>query len=194
MNNFWKDNGTKVLGALTAMLGTLASLIAAGAFRELLSPAAIGWLNIFVSLATAGAGGATVVRGFTNTKVAEAAQSQSGFARPLMLAFLLAIAVPAAIVTVPGCATFQQLSFDQQLQFSIDSAAQVTRSVGNALDAGLINKKQAAQYLDLVKNARELFATAIELKDADIETAEGQLHLANDILLHLQRYLNEVQS
>lgn len=203
--NFWDQNGTKILGALTAVLGTLASLIAAGAFKELLSPASIGWLNIFVSLSTAAVGGATMARGFNNSaqeKVAaametaiKAAPPQAGFARSLMLAMLLAIAVPVtAVLTLPGCATVQQLSFDQQLQLSIDSAAQVTKSVSNAYDAKLITQKQAQQYLALVKNARDLFAVAIEIKDADVKTAEGQLQLANDILLQLQRYLTEVQS
>ncbi len=199
----WSENGTKILGALTAVLGTLASLIAAGAFKELLSQTAIGWLNIVVSLATAGVGGATMARGFNNTtkeRVASAMQDaikatpHSGFARSMMLAFLLAITVPVAFVALPGCATFQQLGFDQQLQLSIDTASTVTRSVSNAYDAKLITQKQAQQYLALVKNARDLFAIAIELKDSDVKSAEGQLQLANDILLQLQRYLTEVQS
>lgn len=113
MNSFWNENGTKILGALTAVLGTLASLIAAGAFKELLTPTAIGWLNIFVSLSTAGVGGATMARGFNNSaqvKIASAMETaikaqpgQGGFARPLVLALLLAVTIP--LLMLSACQT-----------------------------------------------------------------------------------------
>jgi hypothetical protein len=60
-------HGTKVYGAATSFLGTMATLIAAGAFKGLLSPVAVGWLGIIVSLATAVLGGMTMARGFNNT-------------------------------------------------------------------------------------------------------------------------------
>jgi hypothetical protein len=72
---FWDNNGTKILGALTAVLGTLASLIAAGAFEKLLTETQIGWMNIFVSLATAAVGGATMARGFNNSAQAKIASA-----------------------------------------------------------------------------------------------------------------------
>ena len=187
MNNLaalWGAHGTKILG-------TLATVVATALLIDGLIPDAHMKYWLF---ANALLGGGVVKRGFTNTVSTNGAGKQSGFARPLMLAFLLAIAAPVTIATLPGCATFQRMSFDQQLQFSIDSAAAVTRSVSNAYDAKLITQKQAQQYLALVKDARDLFAIAIELKDADVKTAEGQLQLANDILLQLQRYLTEVES
>lgn len=112
MNSFWNENGTKILGALTAVLGTLASLIAAGAFKELLTPTAIGWLNIFVSLSTAGVGGATMARGFNNSaqvKIAAAMETaikaqppaQGGFAR---VALLIVLAVVTALM-LSACQT-----------------------------------------------------------------------------------------
>lgn len=113
MNKFWNDNGTKVLGGLTAVLGTLASLIAAGAFKDLLSPISIGWLNIFVSLSTAGVGGATVARGFTNTAQAKVAQAmddavrsthaQGGFGR--LPSLLVTFAAAFAVLLISACAT-----------------------------------------------------------------------------------------
>lgn len=205
MNSFWNENGTKILGALTAVLGTLASLIAAGAFEELLTKVAIGWLNIFVSLATAGVGGATMARGFNNSaqaKVAAAMEtaikstppSQGGFIRPLMLAFLLAVAVPV-LVSLGGCSVLQtegstqQLSFDQRWKLANDSHTLATRTVRSALDARLISSRDAKAYLGLAENAKLVLDGAWDLRAADISTAEGQLQLANDILIKLQQFL-----
>lgn len=64
---FFQEHGTKLYGAATAFLGTLATLIQTGAFNELVSKATIGWLGIFVALATAVVGGMTMARGFNNT-------------------------------------------------------------------------------------------------------------------------------
>jgi hypothetical protein len=183
---FWREHGTKVLGSLAAFVAT-----------ALLIPDLIPAVHMkYWLFANALLGGATVKRGFTNTAKTTGTTSQAGFVRPLMLAVMLAVAVPVTLF-LPGCADLQQLrelSFDQKLQLSIDSAVTLTRSVGSAYDAQLITQKQASAYLDLVKDARDLFAIAVELKDSDARTAEGQLQLANDILLQLQRYLTEVQS
>lgn len=65
--SFFEEHGTKLYGGATAFLGTLATLIQTGAFNELLSKSAIGWLGIFAALATAVLGGMTMARGFTNT-------------------------------------------------------------------------------------------------------------------------------
>lgn len=65
--SFFTEHGTKLYGAATAFLGTLSTLMQAGAFNDLLSKPAIGWLGIFVALATAVLGGMTMARGFTNT-------------------------------------------------------------------------------------------------------------------------------
>lgn len=75
---FFENHGTKILGAITSFLGTLASLIATGAFDKLLAETSIGWLNIVVALATAAVGGFTVARGFNNStqiKVATAIET-----------------------------------------------------------------------------------------------------------------------
>lgn len=78
MTTFFQEHGTKILGAITSFLGTLASLIATGAFDKLLTETSIGWLNITVALATATVGGVTVARGFNTSaqvKIAEAMQT-----------------------------------------------------------------------------------------------------------------------
>lgn len=76
--SFFSEHGTKLYGGATTFFGTLATLIQTGAFNELLSKPAIGWLGIFTSLATAVIGGMTMARGFNNTtqvRVAEAMQT-----------------------------------------------------------------------------------------------------------------------
>lgn len=75
--SFFSEHGTKLYGAATAFLGTLATLIQTGAFNELATKATIGWMGIFTALATAVVGGMTMTRGFTNStkeKVAAALQ------------------------------------------------------------------------------------------------------------------------
>lgn len=72
------EHGTKILGAITSFLGTLASLVATGAFDKLLSETSIGWMNITVALATATVGGMTVARGFNTSaqiKIANAMET-----------------------------------------------------------------------------------------------------------------------
>lgn len=76
--SFFSEHGTKLYGGLTAFLGTLSTLIQTGAFNDLLSKPAIGWLGIFVALGTAVIGGMTMARGFNNTtavRVAEAMET-----------------------------------------------------------------------------------------------------------------------
>jgi hypothetical protein len=78
MNAFFADHGVKLLGGLTAALGTIQGFIAAGAFSELLTRPQVGWLNIGVSVAIAFLGGLTVVKGVANTtaeRVAAAMQT-----------------------------------------------------------------------------------------------------------------------
>lgn len=102
MNNLLAEHGTKLYGGLTAFFGTLQSLINTGAFKDLMTPAGIGWLSIGASLATAVLGAMTMARGFNNTtaiRVASAMETaikatpakEAGFARAVVLAILLAI-------------------------------------------------------------------------------------------------------
>ncbi len=76
--SFFSKHGTKMYGAATSFFGTLGALIAAGAFKDLLEPVTIGWLNIITALVTAVLGGMTMARGFNNStaeKVANAMQT-----------------------------------------------------------------------------------------------------------------------
>jgi hypothetical protein len=111
------QHGTKIYGALTAFFGALQGLITTGAFRDLMSPAGVGWLGILSALATAVLGGMTMARGFNNTtaeKVASAMETaiktappQAGFARASMLLALVAGAV-VSLGLLTACATTPQ--------------------------------------------------------------------------------------
>lgn len=76
--SFLEQHGTKLYGAATTFFGTVGGLVTTGAFNELLSKPAIGWLGIVCTVSTAVLGAMTLSRGFTNSaqiKVAEAMQS-----------------------------------------------------------------------------------------------------------------------
>lgn len=120
-------------------------------------------------------------------------KKNGGFVRPLMLALLLAVAAPALVMQT-GCTTTQQgksLSFEQRLKITIDTHTAVTRTVTAALNAQLISSKDAEAYNKIAVGAREVIDAAVVLKDSDVSSAEGQLHLANDILIELQQYLTK---
>jgi hypothetical protein len=75
MKEWLSENFTKALGGLTALFGTLGSMVNTGAFDKLLTETQIGWLAIVTSLATAMLGGATVARGFNNSAKVKIAQA-----------------------------------------------------------------------------------------------------------------------
>lgn len=126
----------------------------------------------------------------TLTKTGAEKFNQGGFARPLMLAVLLAIAVPIAAY-LPGCTSIpvQQMSIDQRIKAAYDTHTLVTQTVDTALNTHLISSRDAEQYLVLAGNARSVLDSAWALRTSDISTAEGQLQLANDILIELQKFL-----
>lgn len=132
-----------------------------------------------------------IARGELNTLSAPTNPKQGGFVKPLMLALMLGVAAPVLMLTQSGCTTVQAMSFDQQLKFTIDTHTAVTRSVTSALNARLISSKDAETYHKLAVSAREVIDAAVSLKDSDISTAEGQLQLANELLIELQKYLIE---
>lgn len=111
---FWNENGTKILGGITAGLGTLQTFITTGAFDKLLSEVAIGWLGIFLGTATAVIGGATMARGFNNSAQAKVASvietalntappKQAGRILPKLLLALFLGSVIAVSSGISGC-------------------------------------------------------------------------------------------
>jgi hypothetical protein len=182
---FLEEHGTKLYGAATALLGTLATLISTGAFEKLMTVVAIGWLNIFVSLATAAVGGMTIARGFNNStavKIAGAMETaikaqpgQGGFVRPLLLALLLAIAVPAVLV-IQGCAT----NPDGSRELTPEGQAILETSTRIAVRHYVADSPRAAER---VQNLREVVAKLQELTSA--ETTLGALKAV--VVLEVER-------
>ncbi len=92
---FLNANKTKITGALLSVLAFIQTNSALG---TLLSPTAYAWTMFFVGLFV-------TFLGFLNNPtppVAGPVSRQGGFARPLMLAFLLAVAAPVVLM-LPGC-------------------------------------------------------------------------------------------
>lgn len=73
--DWWEGNRQKTLGGFIALFSTIGVLIAAGAFDNLLSETAIGWLGIACALVTGVAGGSVSRTGFQNTTKERVAQA-----------------------------------------------------------------------------------------------------------------------
>lgn len=196
--NFWDNHGTKILGSMTAVLGTLASLIATDSFDKLLTETSIGWLSIFVSLATAATGGATMARGFNNSgqvriatameAAARATPPQGGFARPLMLALMLAVSVPAALI-LQGCQSLGipvAKSFSERLAAGYASTTSVRTSATALLNGRVITSDDAINIQKQADVAREGLDVARTLPSMQ---AEDKLQATLLILQAAQSYL-----
>lgn len=89
-----------------------------------------------------------------------------------------------AVVLLAGCA-----NFDARLKTAYDVHTATTQSVASALDAQVITSTDAEAFQDIALNSRLVLDSARALKDSDIDSAEGKLKLANDILLEIHTYL-----
>jgi hypothetical protein len=142
---------------------------------------------------TEGAAAATVAR---QAQADEAAGRlpQSGFARPLMLACLLALSL-GTFATMQGCQSIglqEPQNLEQRILYvnkQLEAAANV---IGSSVRHGQLTKEQAQEALDLVKQGAVLSdASSFALTKGDIETAEGRLILLTDILAQVQVVLNK---
>jgi hypothetical protein len=109
---FLNANKTKITGAL---LTTLAFVQTNSALGTLLSPTAYAWTMFVVGLFV-------TFLGFLNNPTPPSSPSnrESGFVRPLILAFLLAIAVPVVLI-LPGCGSnpVQQAETTEQKAYAL---------------------------------------------------------------------------
>lgn len=96
--------------------------------------------------------------------------------------------IPAllALAVLAGCA-----SFDARLKTAYDVHTATTQSVTAALDAQLITSDDALAFREIAVNSRLVLDSARAVKDTDIESAEGKLKLAEQILIELQSYLRK---
>ena len=124
---------------------------------------------------------------------------QKGFARALMLSVVMMFSVPV-FVYLHGCGVVQtmqqvqELPYDQQQKLAVQSLSTVNRQVTAALDAHVISSEAAAVYRKQADGCRDLLRLADELRGTDLRSAMGQLQLANNILLQLQRHFEDKQS
>lgn len=105
---FWAwldENKTKIIGTLATIVAALLSMIALGMFDKtaddptaLMSPHALRWLTVWLSLANVLLGGSTVAAGVSNTKQMRVAQAQADLAQAQAVT---ATQVAAAINTPP---------------------------------------------------------------------------------------------
>lgn len=172
--NFWNNNGTKILGYLTTALATVAGLISIGAFNGLLEETTVRWMAIAITVLTGGTGLATAQRGHINTaqvKIATAMETaikaqppaQGGFVRPLVLALLLAIAVPT-MLALSGCAT------------NPDGSRELTNTGKIALQevAAIAVSRHVRESPRAAERAQKIRAVLADLQDLpDVATVSG---------------------
>lgn len=119
---------------------------------------------------------------------------QGGFARPMLLAILLGLAV----LTVPvlqGCQLLglqQPKSFDETYAYALGQTTALRTAARISLDARQISLADAQYVLALTDQSRALLDTSRQVFDAgDVLKGKAQLDLAVAVLLQLQQFLNE---
>lgn len=182
MNGFWSENGTKILGGMTAGLGTLQTFITTGAFDQLLSKIAIGWMGIILGTLTAVLGGATMARGFNNSaqaKVATAMETaikatpgHGGFALPkLLLALFLGLSTVVATSSITGCTHTQAAlkAVDTPSDFALvflEGYHGALKSANALKDSGTLSGSNLDRVRALELNAAPLVARIDPLRRA----------------------------
>ncbi len=122
---------------------------------------------------------------------------QRGFARPLLLALLLATAV-IALPVLQGCqalALQQARTFNQRYAYAMGQTTAVREAATAALNAGQISIADAEYAQQIANQSRELLDAAKLVADTGKSaTADNQVLLAIGLLTKLQAYLNQRQS
>lgn len=118
---------------------------------------------------------------------------QGGFARPLILALLLATAV-VATPALQGCAALglqDSKSFSQDYAYALSQTTALRSAAAQALDARQISIADAEYVLRLTDQSRAYLDTAQQVYTAgDALKGKTQLELATSVLLQLQSFLN----
>jgi hypothetical protein len=182
---FWQwlqQNWVKTLSSIGSLNSALIAATASGMFTGLLPDTSIKWLALggfFMNAWLVGVG-------FNNTtkeRVASALETaikaqppaQGGFVRPLVLALLLAIAVPA-VLAMQGCAT----NPDGSRELTPEGQAILETSTRIAVRHYVADSPRAAER---VQNLREVVAKLQELTSA--ETTLGALKAV--VVLEVER-------
>lgn len=118
---------------------------------------------------------------------------QGGFARPLMLAVLLAVSV-AALPTLSGCASLgleEPRNLEDRIAYAYGTHTAIQRAAAQARNGGAIEKEDAQEVLRLADDTRVVLDGARELyRIGDAAAAGTKLELANQMLLAIREYLN----
>lgn len=132
-----------------------------------------------------------------NAPVQPAQSRQGGFARPLMLALLLGIAV-VATPFLQGCQALgipQAQSFAQRYAYALSQTTALRAAATQALNARTISTADAEYVLKLTDESRKLIDQAQVIARAGEELkGKTQLELATAVLTQLQAYLTARQS
>jgi hypothetical protein len=168
---FLNANKTKLTGAILSVLAFIQTNSALG---TLLSPTAYAWTMFFVGLFV-------TFLGFLNTPTPPSSpvNKAGGFARPLMLAFLLVVSVPVILI-LPGCknAPVQQAETVEQKAYALygtyvifqEKAAELVQN-----SATPENVKQALRDADRVAYplAESLVEASLEVEAIREQIASG---------------------
>lgn len=117
--------------------------------------------------------------------------NQSGFARPLMLALLLAVSVPA-VVTMHGCTTLgvpTPQTFSERVAAGYVGVTTVRDSATTLLQAGSITADDARNIQAQADNVRAGLDIARTVSSVDPTAADAKLQATLQILTALDSYL-----
>ncbi len=118
---------------------------------------------------------------------------QGGFARPLMLALLLATAV-IAVPTLQGCGLLglqESKTFSEDYAYALGQTTALRTAAKQALEARQISLKDAEYVLQVTDQSRAYLDTAQQVYTAgDSLKGKTQLELATAVLTQLQTFLN----
>lgn len=118
---------------------------------------------------------------------------QGGFARPLMLALLLATAV-IAMPALQGCAALslqQPKTFRDDYAYALGQTTALRTAARQALEARQISIREAEYVLQTTDQARAYLDTAKQVYEAgDALKGQSGVELATNVLTQLQSFLN----
>lgn len=116
---------------------------------------------------------------------------QGGFARPLMLAVLLGVAVPGVLI-VAGCQSLgmaQPQGYDQKVAYTRGQLTAFVNATAASVETGQLDKEDGRRVLNMAKEAREFMdAGDVAFAAGDLSTAEGRVALAIGILAQLKTF------
>lgn len=81
-------------------------------------------------------------------------------------------------------------SFDAKLAYAYKTHTSLLLSIPPAVDSGLITKADGRHVIVFADQSRVMLDEAKILKDVDVNTADGKLTLASDILKDATKYID----